>query len=65
MAKKENIKDWQPGRETWIGKGENRKRQWVPYEKAWFCNTNKIIHNNEKQVLSCKYCSQKYYTDEE
>lgn len=26
------------------------------YEKAWFCNENKIIHSTFKQYLRCKHC---------
>jgi hypothetical protein len=28
-----------------------------PYEKKWYCNTNKLIHSSKKEVLNCKYCN--------
>jgi hypothetical protein len=27
------------------------------YEKRWFCEHNKKIHGNLKQVINCKYCN--------
>ena len=38
----------------------NRKAQEIQviyYEKSWFCNTNKIIHHNKNQLMSCKDCN--------
>ncbi len=26
------------------------------YETSWYCNEDKIIHKNIKQVCSCKHC---------
>lgn len=26
------------------------------YERAWFCEENKIIHNSEKEVIKCVHC---------
>jgi len=50
-----NIQDlinevlWKPSFE-W---GEKREE----YERRWFCEHNKEIHGNLKQVLNCKHCN--------
>mgnify|MGYP003432175177 FL=1 len=50
-----NIQDlvnevlWKPSFEWGDKKGE--------YEKRWFCEHNKEIHGNLKQVINCKYCN--------
>ena len=47
--------DWKPGYYKY-----NRKTmrvEWNNYEKSWFCNVNKIIHHNKKQLLNCKECN--------
>ena len=40
---------WNPG---YYDKWEN----FHPYEKKWYCTTNKIIHQSEKEKNNCKYC---------
>ena len=50
-----NIQDlvnevlWKPSFEWGDKKGE--------YERRWFCEYNKEIHGNLKQVINCKYCN--------
>jgi len=36
----------------------NNNNIFVHYEKKWFCNTNKIIHQNEKELNNCQYCTE-------
>jgi len=53
-SKKSNKQDsWNPG----YYKYKDFKEIFIPYEKKWFCNTNKIIHGNEKEFLNCKDCN--------
>lgn len=42
---------WKPDKEL----GE----VFVPYEKKWYCNENKLIHGSKKEVENCKYCKEK------
>lgn len=42
--------DWNPGYSSNSG--------WISYEKRWFCNENKIIHQNIKEKQNCKYCKE-------
>lgn len=44
------MKKWIPG--FYASNGA-----FIPYEKAWYCNKNKIIHGNEKEMLNCKHCN--------
>lgn len=44
--------EWNPG---YYDKNE----VFQPYEKRWYCNENKIIHNSEKEKNNCKYCKNK------
>lgn len=37
----------------------NKFSQWMEYEKRWFCNKNKIIHQHLKEKENCKYCTKK------
>lgn len=48
---KEQIK-WNP---TYEGYGR-KVGKIFQYEKNWYCKENFMIHNNLKQVLSCKDC---------
>ena len=63
--KKENINDWQPMYKLYGNKLMdaiiNNTPTELPYKRSWFCNDNKIIHTNKKQVMTCEYCSKKYY----
>lgn len=36
----------------------------IYYETSFFCNEQKIIHKNLKQVFSCKYCITEEMIDE-
>jgi hypothetical protein len=45
--------NWNPGYWKLAGLGEI----FIPYEKKWYCNTNKLIHSSKKEVLNCKYCN--------
>lgn len=57
-----NIQDlinevlWKPSFEWGEKKGE--------YERIWFCEYNKEIHGNLKQVLNCKHCNRMKTTGE-
>lgn len=44
------MKEWNPG---YYDKWEN----FIAYEKKWYCNPNKIIHQSEKEKNNCKYCN--------
>lgn len=35
----------------------NDKGVFVPYDKSWYCNTNKTIHGSEKEFKNCKACN--------
>ena len=47
--------DWNPG--YWKVNKDTLGETWVNYDKNWFCNENKIIHNSEKEKNNCKFCS--------
>lgn len=47
---KNRFTNWNPG---FYDKNNN----FIPFVKAWFCNFNKIIHTNEKEVLNCPHCN--------
>ena len=40
---------WNPG---YYDKWEN----FIPYEKKWYCNHNKLIHQSEKEMNNCQHC---------
>ena len=42
-------KVWNPG---YYDKWNN----FIPYEKKWYCNHNKVIHQSEKEKNNCKHC---------
>lgn len=42
-------KEWNPGY-------YNVKGEYIQYEKRWYCNENKSIHQNIKEKDNCKYC---------
>lgn len=42
--------DWNHGYSNKYGK-------FIEYEKAWYCNQNKIIHISHKEFRNCKYCN--------
>jgi hypothetical protein len=44
------MEEWNPG---YYDKWEN----FIPYEKKWYCNENKRIHQSEKEKNNCKYCN--------
>lgn len=46
-------KDWNPG---YI----DIKKGFIAYEKAWYCNTNKLIHKSEKDYLNCVHCKKMF-----
>lgn len=35
----------------------NKYVVFIPYEKKYYCNENKIIHQNEKELSNCKFCN--------
>lgn len=41
--------EWNPG-------FYNKDNDFIPYEKRWYCNENKIIHGSLKEKENCKYC---------
>lgn len=43
------MSSWNPGY-------YNTKGVFIQYEKKWYCNENKIIHNSENEMKMCKYC---------
>jgi hypothetical protein len=46
------MTDWNPGYyDKW--------NDFIPYEKKWYCNQNKVIHQSEKEKNNCKYCKEK------
>jgi|GEM_PF-6067500 len=45
-------KEWNPGY-------YDVKKGFIPYEKRWYCNENKVIHQNVKEKDNCKYCGKK------
>lgn len=46
--------EWNPGY-CKIKKGTFFE-EFTPYEKKWYCPTNKVIHQSEKEKNNCKYC---------
>ena len=38
----------------------DRKDSFIRYDRTWFCNYSKTIHNNLKQRLQCKSCNKEY-----
>ena len=62
---KENIENWKP---FFLIFGKNAYSKEFPfkrnigfYNRSWFCKDTRQIHNSEKAVLACSYCSKKYY----
>jgi len=55
-----NMEEWNPG--YWRIKKGTLFEEFIPYEKRWYCSENKIIHQNEKQKDSCKYCNKSLET---
>lgn len=49
------MKEWNPG--YWRIKKGTLFEEFIPYEKKWYCNQNKIIHQSEKEKNNCKYCN--------
>lgn len=45
---------WNPSYEKYNSK--LRGFEIIYYDKAWYCQENKIIHGNEKEKDNCKYC---------
>lgn len=50
-------KEWNPG--FWRIKKGTLFEEFVPYEKKWYCDYHKLIHQSEKEKNNCKYCSEK------
>lgn len=51
-TKGNNVKEeseWNPGYYKGI--------RFIPYDKTWYCNYNKVIHPSEKEYLNCKHCN--------
>lgn len=46
-------KDWNPG---YI----DIKKGFIAYEKAWYCNTSKLIHKSQKEYLNCVHCKKMF-----
>lgn len=44
--------EWNPG---FYDKWGN----FYPYEKKWYCNKNKVIHQSEKEKNNCQHCKDK------
>lgn len=44
--------EWNPGY-------YDKYNRFIPYEKAWYCNANKLIHYSEKEYLNCIHCNKK------
>ena len=42
--------DWNPSYKNY------KTGEIIFYEKKWYCNENKIIHQNEKEFKNCKHC---------
>jgi hypothetical protein len=43
------ITEWNPGYYDKWG-------VFHPYEKKWFCNFHKLIHQSEKEKNNCQHC---------
>lgn len=48
------MDDWNPGY-------YDKFMKFIPYEKAWYCNTNKLIHKSEKEYKKCVHCQKKVH----
>lgn len=53
----DNDKDWNPGFYKLV-KG-TIFFEFVPYEKKWYCNYYKLIHQSEKEKNNCNHCKDK------
>ena len=51
------MENWKPG--FWKHSKDGLGLIWVDYEKRWFCNTNKIIHQSVNEYINCKDCNPK------
>jgi len=49
------TEDWNPSYTKYNSK--THKFEHIFYDKAWYCNDNKIIHKSEKEKDNCKYCN--------
>lgn len=47
-------KEWNPG--YWKINYKTFREEFIPYEKKWYCNFHKIIHQSEKEKNNCKHC---------
>jgi hypothetical protein len=45
-----DVFDWNPGFYDY------KKECFVPYEKKWYCEENKIIHGSIREFTSCNSC---------
>jgi hypothetical protein len=45
---------WNPG--YWKINYKTFREEFIPYEKKWYCNHNKVIHQSEKEKNNCKHC---------
>jgi len=48
------IKEWNPG--YWKINYKTFREEFIPYEKKWYCNFHKLIHQSEKEKNNCKHC---------
>ena len=39
----------------------NLKRQFIRYERSWYCDYNKTIHSSRKSYINCNHCKQTNY----
>ena len=47
-------KEWNPG--YWKINYKTFREEFIPYEKKWYCNFHKLIHQSEKEKNNCKHC---------
>lgn len=48
----EKEEEWNPGY-------MDIKKGWISFDKAWYCNENKLIHYSEKEFKKCVHCQKK------
>ena len=54
---KENKEEFVYFNDEWNPGYYDENNTFIKYEKSWYCNNNKIIHNSEKEYLNCKSCN--------
>ncbi len=64
MSDKENIEEWKPHYLCYKGVPVGEEPNKVYYKRSWMCKDTGAIHQSEKAVLKCEYCSKKYFKPE-